>query len=267
MCGRYAASANPDELVEEFEIESDQTGGALRPDYNVAPTVVAPVVLSRVPGERRDEPDAVPVRQLRLLTWGLVPSWSKTRTGGAAMINARVESLFSKPAFRRAAATRRALVPADGWYEWARRPGAPARGPKQPFYVTRRDAERVALAGIYEFWKDPSAEPDDPDAWLTTFAVLTTAAEPGLAHLHERMPVVLDREQWAGWLEPGVQGQASVEALLGAAHPGRFTAVPVSALVSNVRNNGPELTAPVEVEGALLEGTTGELWDEPLPGL
>ena len=169
MCGRYAASADPDQLVEEFEVEDDETGG-LEPDWNVAPTKSAPVVVQRVRREDRraaeDDPTQTPepVRQLRSLVWGLVPSWSKDRSGGARMINARADSLLTKPAFKRAAATRRAIVPADGWYEWQKSPSAldaKGRPRKQPFLMTRRDGGRVALAGIYEFWKDPSVDPDD----------------------------------------------------------------------------------------------------------
>lgn len=270
MCGRYAASANPEELVEEFEIDSDQTGDQLVADFNVAPTKTAPVVVNRVPRERKDEAGVAPQRQLRLLTWGLVPSWTKTRPAGGAsarMINARVEGLFDKPAYRRAAAARRALVPADGWYEWAPVDGAPRRSPKQPFFMTRRDGERVALAGIYEFWRDPALDPDDPQAWLTTFAVLTTAAEPGLAHIHDRMPVVLERDRWAGWLDPQLTEPDAVLALTEPPAPGRFVATPVSRLVGDVTNNGPELVRPVDLDGLQVDATTGEVIEDPLPGL
>lgn len=272
MCGRYAASANPDELLEEFEVDADQTGGQLVADYNLAPTKVAPVVLTRVPRELREDPDAAPQRQLRLLTWGLVPSWAKDRSGAARLINARVESLFDKPAFRRAAAARRAIVPADGWYEW-RRLGPSPRAPKQPYFMTRRDGDRVAMAGIYEFWRDPTLDPEDPNAWLTTFAVLTTAAEPGLAHIHDRMPLVLDPARWAAWLDPAVTQRAAVDDLVANPIEGRFEATPVSALVSNVANNGPDLVRPTETEavpdgrGETAGVRAGEAVDDPLPGL
>ena len=253
MCGRYAASANPDELVEEFEVEEDHTGGQAVADYNVAPTKAAPVVVNRVPRELKDTDGAAPVRQLRLLTWGLVPSWAKDRKGGARMINARVESVFDKPAFRRAMGTRRALVPADGWFEW-RKLGGGSRPVKQPCYLTRDDGDRCALAGIYEFWRDPALEPDHPDAWLTTFAVLTTAAEPQLRDVHDRMPVVLDPDTWAAWLDPASDPE-QVRALLTELPQGRFQVSEVSTLVNDVSNNGPELLAPAAVN---LE--TGELF-------
>ena len=171
MCGRYAATANPDELVLEFEVDEDRTGEPGRsvlvnpqepppgrPDHNMAPTKRAPVVLSRAP---RDDRDAEPRRQLRLLTWGLVPSWSKDPGGAARMINARVESVADKPAFARALASRRCLVPARGWYEWQASPTAlDAKGKprKQPFFTSRVDGASVAMAGLYEFWRDPAVD-------------------------------------------------------------------------------------------------------------
>ena len=253
MCGRYAASANPDELVEEFEVVEDHTDGQLAADWNVAATRPAPAVVNRVPRELRGTPDAAPVRQLRLLTWGLVPSWAKDRRGGARMINARVESVFDKPAFRRAIGTRRALVPADGWYEWRRLGGGP-RPLRQPCFLTRADGDRCALAGIYEFWRDPELEPDHPDAWLTTFAVLTTTAEPRLRDVHDRMPVVLDPATWSAWLDPDADPE-QVRALLSELPEGRFQVTPVSTLVNDVANNGPELVAP-----AAVDLRTGELF-------
>ena len=139
MCGRYAATSRPEDLVEEFDIEQVMTGEPSRsllsapqdpppgaPDYNVAPTKQAPVILTRAP--RSTDPsydeDAPPVRQLRLLTWGLVPSWAKDVKVGLRMINARAESVLEKSAFAKAAASRRALVPASGWYEWQVSPTA-----------------------------------------------------------------------------------------------------------------------------------------------
>ena len=269
MCGRYAASADPDQLVEEFEVEDDETGG-LEPDWNVAPTKTAPVVVQRVRREDRraqdedDGPAAEPVRQLRSLVWGLVPSWSKDRSGGARMINARADSLLTKPAFKRAAAARRAIVPADGWYEWQKSPtalDAKGRPRKQPFLMTRRDGGRVALAGIYEFWKDPSVDPDDPGAWLTTFAVVTTEAEPGLDRIHDRMPVVLDHDRWAAWLDPSLTDPSAVRDLLEPPAAGRFVCVPVGTMVSNANNNGPELVRPLPVDElvGVVDPLTGEL--------
>ncbi len=260
MCGRYAATAHPDELVEELEVEDDETGG-LEQDWNLAPTKEAPVVLERAPREDRD---AAPVRQLRRLVWGLVPSWSKDRSSGARMINARADSVLTKPAFKRAAGVRRALVPADGWYEWQQSPHATdekGKPRKQPFLMTRRDGDRVAFAGLYEFWKDPAAEPDAADAWLTTFTIVTTAAEPGLDRIHDRMPVVLERGAWDTWLDPALTDLSAVGDLLVPPAAGRFVCVPVSTAVNSARNNGPELVEPLPVDAlvGVVDPLTGEL--------
>jgi putative SOS response-associated peptidase YedK len=278
MCGRYAATANPDELVVEFEVDEDRTGEPGRsvlanpqepppgrPDHNMAPTKQAPVVLCRAP---RGDAGAAASRQLRLLTWGLVPSWAKDPRGGARMINARVESVADKPAFARALASRRCLVPARGWYEWQASPTArDAKGKprKQPFFTTRVDGASVAMAGLYEFWRDPAAgDPDDPNAWLTTFAVITGPAEPGLDRIHDRQPLVLEPEEWAAWLDPATAA-ADAYGLLEAHPPGRFTAYPVSRAVSSNRSNGPHLLDPVppdELVGVVDPGT-GKVLGEP----
>ena len=148
------------------------------------------------------------MRQLRLLTWGLVPSWAKDVKVGLRTINARSESVLDKPAYARAATARRCLVPAEGWYEWQKSPTVTDRKGKprkQPFYVRRADGDTIAFAGLYEFWRDPTvADNDDPQAWLTSFTILTTSAEPGLDRIHDRQPLVLDRSEWDAWLDPAV---------------------------------------------------------------
>ncbi len=274
MCGRYAATANPDELVLEFEVEDDRSAEAGRsilvnpqepppgrPDHNMAPTKQAPVVLARSP---RDDREAEARRQLRLLTWGLVPSWSTDVKGGARMINARVESVADKPAFARALASRRCLVPARGWYEWQVSPTAlDAKGKprKQPFFTERVDGSSVAMAGLYEFWRDKGvADPDDPMAWLSTFTVITGPAEPGLDRIHDRQPLVLERDEWDTWLDPTV-GAADVLPLLEPHPAGRFTARPVSRAVSSNRSNGPQLLDPVPPEElvGVVDPVTGEV--------
>ena len=234
MCGRYAASASPADLVEEFGVESDQSGGDLAPDYNLAPTHPAPVVLERVP---REDKQAPPVRQLRVLTWGLVPSWAKDPGVGSRMINARAESLLEKPAYRRPALARRCLVPADGWYEWQASPiarDAKGKPRKQPFFAHLADGGRLAFAGVYEFWRDPERSDDDPLAWRTTYAIVTTEAEPGLDRIHDRMPLVLSPDRWSRWLDPRLEDPEAVRALLAPSAPGRFAAHPVSRRVGNV---------------------------------
>ena len=261
MCGRYAASASPEELVEELDVESDQTGGLMTANVNLAPTQAAPVVLERAP---RDQPDADPVRQLRLLTWGLVPSWAKDPKVGSRMINARADTLLDKPAFRRAALTRRCLVPADGWYEWQASPSAvdvKGKPRKQPFFVHLGAGGGLVLAGVYEFWRDPTLSDDDPLAWRTTYAIVTTAAEPGLDRIHDRMPVVLTPDRWGPWLDPRLDDPDRVRALLAPPAPGRFAAYPVSRRVGNVASVDAGLLdpAPVDELVGVVDPMTGEV--------
>ena len=277
MCGRYASSSRPEDLVEEFDVDEDRTGERVRsilvtpqrppagqPDFNMAPTKAAPVVLTRA---GRGDPDADPTRQLRLLTWGLVPSWSRDVKVGLRMTNARSESLLGKSSFARAAASRRCLVPADGWYEWQVSPTAvDAKGKprKQPFFIHRSDGGPMAMAGLYEFWRDRSLAEDDPDAWLATYTIITTAAEPGLDRIHDRQPLVLERADWDDWLDPTVTDPARVKAHLEFSGPGRFDAYPVSTAVSSSRNNGAQLLVPLARSDLLgvVDPTTGEIIGE-----
>lgn len=267
MCGRYAASADLTEIVEELDVDLDRTGEPTRsilktpqqppagePDWNVAPTKQAPVVLTRYPRREEDETGAKgdPARQLRLLTWGLVPSWAKDPSVGIRMINARAETVLDKPAFAKAAVTRRCLVPADGWYEWQKSPVATdskGKPRKQPFFIHRGDGAPVTFAGLYEFWRDPSvADSDDPAAWLTTYTIVTTEADPGMDRIHDRQPLVLDEGMWADWLDPDLTDPGHVQEMLDFARPGRFAAYPVSTAVNGSRSNGPELIEPVAAD-------------------
>jgi putative SOS response-associated peptidase YedK len=199
-----------------------------------------------------------------LLTWGLVPSWSKDIKVGLRMTNARSESLLDKSAFASAASSRRCLVPADGWYEWQVSPSsvdAKGKPRKQPFFVHRSDGAPLAMAGLYEFWHDKSVAEDDPQAWLTTYAVITTAAEPGLDRIHDRQPLVLERELWEDWLDPAQTDRSLVKTLLEFSEPGRFDAYPVSTAVNSSTNNGEDLLRPLgrsELLG-VVDPTTGEI--------
>ncbi|WP_181312875.1 SOS response-associated peptidase [Nocardioides campestrisoli] len=244
MCGRYASSRAPEDLVEEFEVVTPRVAEALAPDWNVAPTKEVYAVLERP--ARRDEGEQEPERQLRVLTWGLVPSWAKDPAIGNRMINARVETVAEKPAFRKAFASRRCLLPADGYYEWYPTSVLTAAGKprKQPFFIRPRDHGVLAMAGLYEIWRDPARADDDPHRFRWTCTVITTEAEDELGHIHDRMPMMLDQARWSDWLDPGASGD-DLRALLQPASPGRLEAYPVSTLVSNVRNNGPELVEPL----------------------
>jgi putative SOS response-associated peptidase YedK len=180
-------------------------------------------------------------RVLSVVKWGLVPSWSKDPASGARMLNARAESLTSKPAFRAAFSRRRCLIPADGWFEWAPRENAPG---KQAFYMTPKDGSTLALAGLWEVW----GEGDDR---LYTCTVVTTDAAGQLTAVHDRMPLILPQSRWAAWLG---EVETTDKSELIAAPPERLIAGldvrPVGAAVGNVRNNGAQLLERV-TEGAV----------------
>ncbi|QBR91767.1 SOS response-associated peptidase [Nocardioides euryhalodurans] len=250
MCGRYASSRKPEDLVEEFEVVDSRIRQPLEADYNVAPTKEVYAVMERKPSRDSEEE---PQRQLRSLRWGLVPSWAKDPSIGNRMINARMETVAEKPAFRRAFAARRCLLPADGYFEWyptsqKTKAGKPR---KQPFFIRPTDGRVLAMAGLYEIWRDPTRDEEDPERFRWTCTVLTTQAEDAVGHIHDRMPLMVERERWAAWLDPSSATTDDLLPLLVPAAPGRLEAFPVAPLVSNVRNNGPELVEPIPLEEAL----------------
>jgi len=258
MCGRYASARKRIELLEEFSVQRDEVAEPLQPDYNVAPTKAVYTVVSRSGAGPEQEPAradrTVPdsaafdsteapgkaERQLRVMRWGLVPFWAKDVKIGSRMINARAETVAEKPAFRRAFAKRRCLVPADGYYEWQ----AQAGGPKQPIYITRTDGRPLAFAGLYELWRDPAVPSADEDAWLWTTTIITTSAPDELGMIHDRMPMIIDPSGWTDWLDPAANDVADVRALLTPAAASGLTTYPVSVAVNSVRNNGPSLIEP-----------------------
>jgi putative SOS response-associated peptidase YedK len=243
MCGRYASSRRPEDLIEEFEVVDNRVPEPLPADFNVAPTKEVYAVVERPPSKESEE---APDRQLRVVRWGLVPSWAKDPSIGNRMINARMETVAEKPAFRRAFATRRCLLPADGYYEWypteeKTKAGKPR---KQPFFIRPRDGGSLAMAGLYEIWRDPTRAEDDPERFRWTCTVITTDAEDDLGRIHDRMPLMVEPDRWGSWLDPRTPTDSLLDLLTPAA-PGRLEAYPVSTLVSNVRNNGPELLEPL----------------------
>jgi len=253
MCGRYASSRKPEDLVEEFGVDRVDVAEPLAPDYNVAPTKDMYAVFDRMP--RGAGVEAKPQRRLASVSWGLVPSWAKDRSIGSRMINARVETLADKPAFKRAFSVRRCLLPADGYFEWyptsqLTRAGKPL---KQPFFIHPDDGGILAMAGLYEIWRDPAKAEDDPTRFLWTCTVLTTSAEDSLGHIHDRMPLMLSPDRYEQWLDPRSNATDDLLGLLEPAAPGRLEAFPVSTLVSNVKNNGPELVEPLPLDNLPLD--------------
>lgn len=218
MCGRYVV-AGTTELSERFQLRTIPFDWF--PTWNAAPTQKLPVIVAGADG-----------RALRLMQWGLLPRWRRAGQRAIAPINARAETLLDKPMFKRLVSDHRCLVPISGFYEW-REQGAGKR--KQPFYVTAKDGRLWALAGLYDEQPGPDGEP------LVSYTVVTTAANPLLRPLHERMPVILTPEAEAEWLDPNVADPRQVERLLVPYPEDRIALWPVSPAVNSVRNNGAEL--------------------------
>ena len=260
MCGRYSASRSAADLVQAFR--ADEVDGLdevndeeLAASWNVAPTDSVYAVLERPP---RGEPDATPRRLLRVVRWGLVPSWAKDPKIGTRLINARVETLADKPAFRKAFASRRCVLPADGYYEWYdpmagdEAPSGRGKPRKQPFFIRPRDDGILALAGLYELWRDDERGRDDPRAWLWTATVITTEATDDLGRIHDRMPMFLEADQVDAWLDPARTDAEDLRRLLVPAAPGRLEAYPVSLAVGNVKNDEPSLVEPIPADESLV---------------
>jgi putative SOS response-associated peptidase YedK len=239
----------------------------LRPDYNVAPTKPVYAVVTRRPEDARKEHGAGPdgaehqpgehqaaepeaaeregVRELRVVRWGLVPFWAKDISIGSRLINARAETVATKPAFRRAFARHRCLLPADGFYEWEKS-GDPKSPRKQPYYIRREDGGVLAFAGLYELWRDKDRPDDDPDSWLWTATIITTRAEDEVGRIHDRMPMVIEPARWADWLDPAASSADALHGLMTPAASVHLTTYPVSTEVNSVRHNGPGLIEPME---------------------
>jgi putative SOS response-associated peptidase YedK len=236
MCGRYALSKLPAHLIEEFEIH---TGGTLASlpilpaDWNIAPTKKIYIIRHDAEGQR----------ELVTASWGLIAPWSKSEADAvksqSIAINARTESVDEKPTFRSAFKSRRCLIPADGYYEWATELAAPS---KQPFYISRTDQGTLLFAGIWDRWISPSGEIRE------SASIITREAVSPLAQIHHRMPTFLPKDRWDAWLDSSLIDIAQIRKLMDVASPADgIQAHPVSKAVNLVRNNGPELTIPVEL--------------------
>ena len=222
MCGRYVRKSTRREIANWFAAEDPQ-GVEWGPSYNVAPQTFQPVVrLNRDTGQR----------EIVLMRWGLIPYWSKDAKVGYSTINAKAETVATAPAFREAFRRRRCLVPADAFYEWQKLD--PKH--KQPFAIALASREPYGLAGLWDRWKDQKT-----GEWLETFSIITTDANEVVAPLHNRMPVIIERKDYARWLDGGSDSTQPPVDLLRPFPAERMTAWKVDKSVGNVRNDAAHL--------------------------
>jgi putative SOS response-associated peptidase YedK len=244
MCGRYTSVKSDDQIAKELRAIDKMESAPAKQGFNIAPTNTVRIVVNRALRDEAGEKSGEPVRQLRGARWGLVPSWSKDTKGGARMINARSDSVATKPAFRAAFKSRRCLIPADGWYEW-KVVDTPTGPVKVPHYMTPEDGHVLSFAGLYEFWRDPS----DKDApTLTTCTIITTDAVGDLAEIHLRQPLLIPQAGWDRWLDPKVADPEDLLAGWDEAIGEHLELRPVSTLVNKVSNDSPQLIDRVDTD-------------------
>ena len=235
MCGRFVSASPPDRIADYFG--ADVAVDTLGENYNVAPTTDVYGVVASAAGERR----------LEAFRWGLLPIWAKDVKVGQKMINARAETLASKPAFKGVFRKHRCIIPMDGFYEWApgveggplTKAGKPA---KRPHFIHRVDGEPLAVAGLWSAWRPKDADDDEP--WLHTASVITTSANEAMSSIHDRMPVILPKAMWDQWLDPTNQQIEMLSRLLVPADESVLEMHEVATDVNNVRNKGPHLFDP-----------------------
>ena len=223
MCGRFVITSPPAALRQIFGYLEQPN---FPPRHNIAPTQPIPVVILENGG-----------RHFRLMRWGLIPAWVKDPRKFALLINARSETVTEKPAFKNAIRRRRALVPADGYYEWQ-----DAGGRKRPFFIHRRDGEPVGFAALCETWMGPNGEEQD------TVAIVTAPASPDLASLHHRVPVTISPDAFERWLDCRIEDVDAVMPLLRGPTVGEFVWHQVSTQVNRTANDDAQLTLPITAE-------------------
>lgn len=219
MCGRYAITTAPEAIRRLFAYLEQPN---FPPRYNIAPTQPVPIV-RMVEGRR----------QLALVRWGLIPAWVKDPRAFALLINARGESVLEKPAFRNAMKRRRCLFPADGFYEWKREGEK-----KRPYFVRLKSGRPMAFAGLWESWMGPNGEE------METAAIVTTTASRSIAHIHDRMPVIVPPEAFDFWLDPNVDGETAA-AMIQPARDALIEAYEVSSAVNRTANDSAMLIEPL----------------------
>lgn len=226
MCGRFTRGDEYAALKERFGLQGDDPGAI--PSYNQAPGQDAPVLPAGEP------------RRLELMRWGLVPHWAKDAGLGPKAINARTETVHERPAFKTAFKRRRCLVPADGFYEWAKGPG----GKNQPYHFSLARGGAFAFAGLWDQWTGGETP-------LHSFTIITTTANELVARVHGRMPVILAPGDEAAWLDAQLTDSAKLHALLRPYPAADMKSTAVSPRVGDVNVQGPELLQPAPVQGSL----------------
>ncbi len=228
MCGRFVQYSDPERYAERFGL--DHLCHA-EPRYNLAPT--QPVLAIRLA--------AAGGRELVPLRWGLIPHWSKAPDSRYSMINARAETVATKPAYRDAFRQRRCLIPSEGFYEWRA-----TKGGKQPYLIGRRDQAPFLMAGLWERWRRGEGDQSP----IESCTIIVTDANELVRPIHDRMPVILSDEAADRWLDPDERDPAALAGLLRPADPAEMRLHPVSRAVNNARNDGPELLEPLREAGA-----------------
>lgn len=226
MCGRYMMTSPVDAMQQLFRFEERPN---LPPRFNVAPTQDVPIVRLRKSGEGRE---------LALVRWGLIPYWAKDPAIGNKLINARAESVATKPAFREAFRRRRCLVPANGFYEWEKRGRT-----RQPWLIRRKDGELLAFAGLWEVWRNDKGER------IHSCTIVTGEPNAVAGRFHDRMPVILDPDDYERWLRAEPEDALR---LLGPCPDAWLEAYPVSPRVNSPANDDPELIEPLAAQQELL---------------
>jgi|ERR1700678_407408 putative SOS response-associated peptidase YedK len=231
MCGRYRLSRKKQILEEQFDAVFEEDWS---PRYNIAPTQPVPII--------RQHPKE-PMREISLVRWGLIPSWSKDSSSAAKMINARTETAATLPAFKDAMKSRRCLIPADGFYEWKK-----TGKTKQPHCFEINGGELFAFAGIWDRWKNPSGQ------WVQSCSILTTTANSLTSAVHDRMPVILELDSYDLWLDPGMKNVSVASEMLKPFDASLMRCHPVSDRINRVVNDDAECSVavePVEVQNDL----------------
>ncbi|MBS1838520.1 MAG: SOS response-associated peptidase [Actinobacteria bacterium] len=231
MCGRFVSSSTPEEIARYFDVaETSEQASEHHANFNTAPTTDVLVVYQDGTSRRLDT-----------FHWGLVPRWAKDLSIGNRMINARAETVASKPAFRHAFAKKRCIIPVDGFYEWKAPP--PGQKAKQPYFIHRPDGEPYAFAGLWEQWIGPG--PDGAATTVRSTTIITGPANGAMSTIHDRMPIILPPSEWATWLSPEVDDTEMLGRLLVPAPDGLIAMHAVSTDVNNVRNKGEHLVDAV----------------------